>query len=135
LGPCYGAEKESFWESIDVLLFPSKYSNEAAPLVVYEAMAHGVPVIAWERGCLSDMVSSNAGLLVPREKDFVAIAVGQLLAWQGDPGVFTEMSRAAANEFKRQRGQHRESLESLLDELCPRTPVRAQLNVDRVGAY
>jgi len=135
LGPRYGMEKESFWELIDVLLFPSKYSNETAPLVVYEAMAHGVPVIAWERGCLCDMMSPTAGILVSREEDFVAVAVEQLLAWQRDPAVFTEVSKAAAKQFNRQREKHGDSLESLLDEFCPRRPACSYSHADGVSSY
>jgi glycosyltransferase involved in cell wall biosynthesis len=135
LGPRYGVEKEAFWELIDVLLFPSKYSNETAPLVVYEAMAHAVPVIAWERGCLSEMVSPGAGILVPREEDFVAVAVEQLLAWQRDPAVFTEVSKAAAKQFNLQREKHGDSLERLLDEFCPRRPACSYSHTDRVSSY
>src|SRR5207249_3511464 len=135
LGPRYGMEKESFWELIDVLLFPSKYSNETAPLVVYEAMAHGVPVIAWERGCLCDMMSPTAGILVSREEDFVAVAVEQLLAWQRDPAVFTEVSKAAAKQCNRQREKHGDSLESLLDEFCPRRPACSYSHADGVSSY
>jgi glycosyltransferase involved in cell wall biosynthesis len=134
LGPRYGVEKESFWELIDVLLFPSQYSNETAPLVVYEAMAHGVPVIAWERGCLSDMVSPSSGILVRREEDFVAVGVKQLLAWQRDPAVFAEVSKEAAKEFKRQREKNGDSLKSLLDEFCPRIPNCSYLDTDCVSS-
>lgn len=125
LGPRYGSEKEAFWESIDVLLFPSRYSNETAPLVVYEAIAHGVPVVAWERGCLSDMVPPNAGVLVRKEQDFVAVAVPQLLAWQHDPVAFSETSNAAQREFLRQRERHLAELEGLLDELCSAFPAHS----------
>ncbi len=119
LGPRYGSEKDSYLELIDVLLFPSTYKNETAPLVVYEAMAHGIPVIAWERGCLSDMVPPTAGLVVRRDQDFVAVAVDQLLKWRHDPAGFAGMPDAAAKEFLRQRESYSHDLETLLDELCP----------------
>jgi glycosyltransferase involved in cell wall biosynthesis len=120
VGPRYGSEKESFWELIDVLLFPSKYSNETAPLVVHEAMEHGIPVVAWECGCLSNMVPPRSGLLVDRDRDFVAVALECLLRWQRDPVVFAEMSNAAAKDFSRQHAKSRDSLEALLNELCPK---------------
>jgi glycosyltransferase involved in cell wall biosynthesis len=118
LGPLYGSEKESYWDLIDVLLFPSIYQNETAPLVVYEAMAHGVPVVAWDRGCLSAMVSPNAGLLVRRDEDFVTAAVERLLEWQRDPAGFAAMPDAATKDFLRQREESRDRFEALLSVLC-----------------
>jgi glycosyltransferase involved in cell wall biosynthesis len=119
VGPRYGSEKESFWDLIDLLLFPSTYSNETAPLVVHEAMGHGVPVIAWERGCLSDMVASDSGVLVQRDQDFVAVALECLLKWQRDPAAFAEISKAAAQDFSKQQARSRASLVALLNELAP----------------
>jgi glycosyltransferase involved in cell wall biosynthesis len=120
VGPRYGAEKESFWGLIDVLLFPSQYSNETAPLVVHEAMAHGIPVIAWARGCLSDMVTADSGVLVPSDQDFVAVAVERLLEWQRDPAVFAAMSNASMREFREQHDKSGDSLVALLNELTCR---------------
>jgi glycosyltransferase involved in cell wall biosynthesis len=118
LGPRYGIEKEEFWGLIDVLVFPSKYVNEAAPLVVYEAMAHGVPVIAWERGCLAEMVTRQSGLLIPRKQDFVTVAVEQVLQWQREPEMFSDLSAAAARNFLLHSSTLNDKLSSLLAELC-----------------
>jgi glycosyltransferase involved in cell wall biosynthesis len=121
MGARYGSEKESFWQMIDVLIFPSKYSNETAPVVVLEAIGHGVPVVAWERGCLATMVPPTSGLLVDRDHDFVAAAVDRLIGWQRDSAGFAEISKAAAKEFVRQHVESRVCLEALLNELCPST--------------
>jgi glycosyltransferase involved in cell wall biosynthesis len=121
LGPRYGSEKESFWDLIDVLLFPSQYSNETAPLVVHEAMAHGVPIIAWKRGCLSDMVTADSGVLVPPDQDFVAAAVDRLIEWQRHPALFAAMSSSATREFEEQHHRFGDSLVDLLNELTLRT--------------
>jgi glycosyltransferase involved in cell wall biosynthesis len=121
VGPRYGSEKESFWDLIDILLFPSQYSNETAPLVVHEAMAHGIPVIAWARGCLSDMVTVDSGVLVPPDQDFVAVAVEHLLEWQRDPAVLAAMSSASAKDFSEQHDKSRDNLVALLDELTSGT--------------
>jgi len=69
VGAKYGNEKAAFFDSIDVLLFPTKYINEAEPLTILEAMSYGVPVVAWERGCISSLIPSGTGLLVSKDKN------------------------------------------------------------------
>lgn len=123
LGPRYGQDKEAFWSLIDVLLFPSRYSNEAAPLVVHEAMAHGVPVIAWERGCLASMVTPDSGFVVKHDQDFVEAAVALLRRWRRDSAAFAQMSNSAAEEFRRQHARSTEHLAALLNDLCSQAAV------------
>lgn len=56
LGPVSAASKQDFFDGIDVFLFPSRYRNETEPLVVLEAMAQGVPVVASALGCIPEML-------------------------------------------------------------------------------
>lgn len=56
IGPVFGDQKRSFFEEIDIFLFPSRYRNETEPLVVLEAMAMGVPVVATPVGCLPEIL-------------------------------------------------------------------------------
>lgn len=58
-GPVYGEQKEEFWRSIDVLLFPSSYANEAEPVTILEAFIHNVAVIGTARGCCIDMLDPD----------------------------------------------------------------------------
>lgn len=62
LGPLYGQDKDQFYASIDYFIFPSQYKNEAEPLVVLEALAAGVPVIASRIGCIADDIGSVGGI-------------------------------------------------------------------------
>jgi glycosyltransferase involved in cell wall biosynthesis len=48
-------------------LFPTKYVNEADPLVIHEALRNGVYVIACERGAIAETLGHGAGLAVPHE--------------------------------------------------------------------
>lgn len=57
IGAVYGADKLEFFSGIDVLLFPTRYVNEAQPLVIVEALRAEVPVVAYARGCIPDQVS------------------------------------------------------------------------------
>ncbi len=65
VGPIYGAAKEKFLAGIDVLLFPTRYLNEAEPVTLLEAMQAGVQVVAIDRGCIGGMISPDAGAAVP----------------------------------------------------------------------
>jgi glycosyltransferase involved in cell wall biosynthesis len=85
---------------LDVLVVPSH--TEGAPLVVLEAMAAGVPVVASAVGGIPDQVRHGEdGLLVPPgDPAALGDAVLELL---GDPGLARRMgaagSRKAATDF------------------------------------
>lgn len=64
--PAYGEEKWEYLRASDVLVFPTRYRRENAPLVIIEAMAAGLPVIAtpW-RGIPALVADQETGVLVP----------------------------------------------------------------------
>ena len=96
-GPVFGSEKEAFFDAIDVLLFPTMYVNEAEPLVIHEAMARGVPVIARPRGAISEIITPVCGALVPSDKEFSTEALRHISAWLASPSLY----RSAAQESRR----------------------------------
>ena len=74
--PAYGDAKWQALISHDVLAFPSYYSSENVPLVIIEAMAAGLPVIASDwRGIKSLVEDQVTGLLVPPH-DILALEAG-----------------------------------------------------------
>ena len=69
VGPIPPGEVVNFLRDLDVFLFPSRYRNEAEPLVVIEAIQVGVPVFAFDRGCIAEIIRTN-GVTVPPDADF-----------------------------------------------------------------
>ena len=94
-GPVIGDDKLRFFKEIDVFLFPSRYRIETQPLVLVEATAYGVPVIATGRGCITDDFSPGAHVIVAPDDDFVAIALERLRNWTSDRSALTAARRAA----------------------------------------
>ena len=99
VGPKCGTEKDDFFDHIDVFVFPTRYVNEAEPMIVLEAMSRGVPIIAYGRGCIPEIVGADCGRIVDVNGDFVTEALVQIKAWLCDPNAFEEASRAAARVF------------------------------------
>lgn len=84
LGPLYDGEKDSFFAGLDVFLFPSRYVNEAEPLVVFEALAQGLPVLAYDRGCIAEQIGEEGGAAYGAEDSFAERAGAQVKAWVAD---------------------------------------------------
>lgn len=119
VGPVYGKRKEEFFNSLDLLLFPTRYRNEAEPLVVYEAMRVGVPTIATSRGCLRDSLSKGNGKAVD-ESAYVSQICSYVLREQssglGGSAYREETSAMYEGLFEKSRSD----LSSLLGMICGR---------------
>ena len=94
LGPVHGAAKARFFAMIDVFVFPTRYAHEADPLVVWEALAAGRPVIAYARGCIREQVG-DAGLLIEVHQSFVPPALQTVRALLDDPVALGHQQAAA----------------------------------------
>lgn len=78
LGRLSGHEVVAAMQSADAFLFPSR--SEGLPLVVIEAMACGLPVIAVNCSSLAEVVEDAAtGLLCPRENLSALVAAARSL--------------------------------------------------------
>jgi glycosyltransferase involved in cell wall biosynthesis len=103
VGPVYGSAKDAYIDSLDLLLFPTRYRHEADPLVVWETMSAGVPILAWERGCLKEALSNCSGrsTVIPKASSYVAIAVSLIRSWHSTPDSFRALSIELASTFSR----------------------------------
>lgn len=95
LGPIYGNDKASFLSSLDAFVFPTRYRNEAQPLVLCEAAAFGVPIVASDRGCIGDLVRSTGGTLLPPDVTASQLA-DELRAWATSATEFKARALAAS---------------------------------------
>lgn len=77
LGTVDDADKARFFAAIDVFVFPTRM--ESFGLVLLEALAHGVPVVAPAHGCIC-VFAGPAATIVPAAEDFVAAATAHLVA-------------------------------------------------------
>jgi glycosyltransferase involved in cell wall biosynthesis len=115
-GPVYGEEMTAFFNDIDILLFPSKYLNEAEPLVVHNGLAYGVPVISTNRGCLTDVLKGYELCNVFDEASYVgkaqAFITSNYLSFR-DPNLKNAIRKRYALALK----EHRKSLENLINRL------------------
>jgi glycosyltransferase involved in cell wall biosynthesis len=101
VGPRIGADLERIYAGADLLVLPSR--AETYGMVVTEALARGVPVVATDVGGVAEALGHGAdgtrpGVLVPPE-DAAALA-GALRAWLGDGHLRARLRRAARERRK-----------------------------------
>jgi glycosyltransferase involved in cell wall biosynthesis len=102
VGPVYGEAKTEYLDTLDVLLFPSTYRNEAEPFVIWEALSSGIPVIAPDRGCMGEVLRPEAkhGVVVPLDQSFVEMTVKTIRSWISDSKAFAQCSTDADHRFR-----------------------------------
>jgi glycosyltransferase involved in cell wall biosynthesis len=115
IGPAYGDVKEHFFDEIDVFLLPTK--SESWGLVLNEALAAGVPVITFDRGCTSMVVGDEAGLLIDRDANFAEKAVTQIERWIEDDGAYGRASHAAVAQARRLHAEGLRMLNEFVDHM------------------
>ena len=72
------SEPETLWENCDVFCFPIRW-QEPFGLVGLEAMAHGIPTVAFDLGGIREWLNDGeTGLLIPEKKILGAAAMLEL---------------------------------------------------------
>jgi len=95
-GPLYNDAKHIFFHSIDIFIYPTL--NDAQPAVIFEAMAQGVPVLAYDRGCIRGQVGA-CGAVAGQEEDFIAFAVRWLKEILHNPNRLHSLKCATQEAF------------------------------------
>mgnify|MGYP001438203152 CR=1 FL=1 len=118
LGPVYGADKLSFFEMIDLFLFPSTYANETQGIVNLEALAAGLPIVAFGQCCIpSDLDVASCTVVEPSggpEAFSTAVLQMSRRLKTEPPEHVAEMSR---ERFRQLQLEHEQQKAALLDVL------------------
>jgi len=85
----------AFMRTLDVFVLPS--FAEGTSKSVIEAMAHGLPIITTNVGGLPDLITSDAGILIPPGDSAALAAAMQRLA--SDPALRKRMGLAARERY------------------------------------
>jgi glycosyltransferase involved in cell wall biosynthesis len=80
-------------------------------------MQNGVPVIAYGRGCIPEIVVSECGLVIPPGEEFVPLALDQIQTWLAEPALYRSASTAAAARFAALHMLNVQYWESLVTQL------------------
>ncbi len=99
LGPVYGDAKTRLFADADLFVLPTYYRHEALPLVVIEAMMHGLAVITTRIGALPEVIADQASgeLIEPGKITPLASAIERLLT---DPDLRARYGRAARQKYE-----------------------------------
>ena len=90
-------ERSAFLDTIDVFVLPS--FTEGTPNSIIEAMASGIPIVAYAVGGIPDIVTAETGLLVP-SGDTAALSAA-MLRLADDPSLRRAMGLAARERYER----------------------------------
>lgn len=122
LGALYGQQKKDFFRGIDIFIFPSKYKNEAEPLVIYEAASFGAYVIGSEVGSMRESIKKIAGISFPLYIDSndaeIQVFIENVIEHIKKISKFNfdDISRSVITSFKSERNDNIRILHSLFEE-------------------
>ena len=80
VGVLSGDEVTEYLGGLDLVLFPSKYVNEAQPNVIIESLGAGVPILSTPRGCRRDLLSPYLEDMIVEEEQFLDAAFSLIVS-------------------------------------------------------
>lgn len=132
VGSVSGEAKTKFYESIDLLVFPSRYENEAEPLTIIEAMGFGVPVLASDKGCIPSTLRRGGGVCVADDEHMVERIAERVVDIAKSPDAYQRLSRGAVESVTAEAASQTPALSKLIGMLT-RTNTEAGVLSSRTG--
>jgi glycosyltransferase involved in cell wall biosynthesis len=114
-GAAYGETKAEFFRSIDVLLFPSHYRNEAEPVTILEALSQAVCVMATDLGCIGNLLEHAREEWIFPEAGFVERACERLARYSTNPASLAAARLQARARFEFLHDASAAQLRKLID--------------------
>lgn len=102
-GPVYDEKKELFFQDVDVFLFPSRYQNELSPVVVWESLLRGIPIIGYAVGCLTAEAAGPGSLITDPSESFLEPALRQLRVWREAPEALARAGQSSREHAEMER--------------------------------
>ncbi|UPK25709.1 glycosyltransferase family 4 protein [Bradyrhizobium sp. 195] len=99
-GPVDKAKKDHFFRYVQVFLFPTTYRYEAQPLVIYEALSYGLPVISTNAGYIPEMLG-RTGTIVQIDREIRNRLTRELLRYCNDLDLLVRAAIESRREFER----------------------------------
>lgn len=127
VGPVYGQDKVDFLSSADIFVFPTSYANEAQPIVLYEALASGLPLLTIARGCIGCDFDASVGLVAADLTTFLESAATWITGVASDWERLATYKAEARQRALAEREKALAQLESVVRAICNDTPTQAQL--------
>jgi glycosyltransferase involved in cell wall biosynthesis len=97
-GPLYAEAKDEVLRDSDIFIFPSYFKMECFPLVILEAMSHGLPIIASGIGAMPEILEDGKEGILLKERDIDGFA-NSILKLAANDELRKKMGSAARNKF------------------------------------
>jgi glycosyltransferase involved in cell wall biosynthesis len=104
-GPLTGDKKRAFFGEVSHFIFPSRYIHEAAPLVLYEAMAAGVICVATQQGAIPEQLEGSPAVLAGSADCFVKEVLPALVRSHSSTAASHESRLAYLRALSESKGQ------------------------------
>ncbi len=117
-GRKYGDDKHRFFRESDIFVFPTYYNNECFPLVLLEAMQHGVACISSSEGGIPDIIENGkTGFIVDKcNPEQLAEKIELLFK---SPALGAELGRNGRKRFEERfrLGVFEETISGILEDI------------------
>lgn len=117
IGSVYHDQKLEFYKNIDCFIFPSKYKNEAEPLVLFEAAESATLLVGSQRGCMKDVIQSLNGFSFPEDNNLTNNIVQTITDTINNNGFELEAKKLRLAQFKNEHVKATGSLKNLMDDM------------------
>ena len=99
-GRKYGMEKEAFLNDADIFVFPTYYEKECFPIVLLEAMQHGLPCVSTNEGGIPDIIDEGVTGVIVEKRNAKQLA-DKLELLLNSPALRKQMGENGYRKYKK----------------------------------